>query len=113
MKNFYYKEIERTDKLLFICPFCGLNFRALASHTWQVHNIKAKRLRQMFGLRSDYQLITNDLKERHRTLAINSNEGEKLKMSGIKTRYKKGHEGHIIWSPQALSELSRRSKNEN
>lgn len=107
-----FKEIMRTDKQLFICPFCGKEFQALAYHTNQAHNIKAKELRKMFGLKANYQLITPDLKQRHRESALRTNEGEKLKRVGKKTRYKKGHTGHTkdTWSPQALYEMSERGK---
>lgn len=103
-----FKEIERTDKLLFICPFCDKTFRALAYHTRQIHKISARHLRKMFGLKSDYQLITNDLRELHRNYALRDNMGEQLKSSGKNTRFKTGHTGHIKenWSNQALHEMS-------
>ena len=107
-KPYKYTEIQRTDKLLFICPFCGLAFKGLAYHTRQKHKINAKELRRMFGLKSEYQLITPEIKERHRDIAIINQEGKKLMLTGIKTRYKKGHKGHTKdnWSNQALKELS-------
>lgn len=105
-----YTEIERINNL-FICPFCFNTYRALAYHTTQAHNITGKELRQMFGLKSRYQLTTNDIKERHQEIALTNNEGEKLKRVGEKTRYKKGDIGHIkkFWSNQALIELSQRT----
>jgi hypothetical protein len=111
-KNTEYKEIERNDKLFFICPICGLAFRALAYHTNQKHKISGKELRKMFGLKADYQLITPEIKERHREIAIEHNEGEKLIIVGEKTRYKKGSKGHTKenWSNQALKEMSKRHK---
>ena len=107
-----FTEIKRTDKQLFVCPFCNKEFRALAYHTRQRHEISAKKLRKMFGLKSNYQLITPDLKERHRELAIENKEGEKLIRVGEKTRYKKGSKGHIRkeWSEQAIYEMSKRQK---
>ena len=109
-----FKEIARTDKLLFICPFCNLSFKALAYHTRQVHKIKARDLRKMFNLKSNYQLITPYLKARHRDIAIEFKQGEALKHRGLKTRYKKGSIGHIKknWSNQALKELSDRRHKE-
>lgn len=105
-----YREIQRTDKLLFICPFCGLAFKALAYHTRQRHKVTAKDLRKMFGLKANYQLITPNLKARHKQIAIDNNEGEKLKRVGKKTRFVNGHIGHIKenWSNQAIEELKRR-----
>lgn len=107
-----FKEIKRTDKLLFICPFCGLSFRALAYHTNRKHGIIGKHLRKMFGLKASYQLITHDLKQLHRNLAIKHNEGEKLKRVGLKTRYKKGDKGHTkdSWSPQAIWNIKHNRK---
>ena len=109
-----HKEIKRTDKQLFICPFCDKPFRALAYHTTQKHGITGKKLRKMFGLKAKYQLITPAIKQRHRELAINNNEADKLIRVGQKTRYQKGHEGHTKdrWSPQALFEMSKRRKEE-
>jgi predicted transcriptional regulator len=106
------KEIMRTDKQYFICPFCGKDFRALAYHTRQVHDISAKNLRKMFGLKHNYQLITPDLKEVHRKIAIDNNEGEKLKKVGQNTRFRKGFEGHTRdnWSEQAIKELGARTR---
>ena len=102
-----YKEIIRDDKSLFKCPFCGEWFKALAYHTRQKHKISAKSLRKMFNLKSEYQLITPDLKEIHRHYALRDNMGKQLKRVGMKTRYKKGHIGHIKinWSNQALAEI--------
>ena len=107
-----YKEIIRDDKSLFQCVYCGEWFKGLAYHTTQKHGISAKQLRKDLNLKATYQLITNDIKERHRELAINSGEGNKLKISGQQTRYNKKHLGHIkdLWSNQALNELSLRRK---
>ena len=103
-----FKEIQRTDKNLFICPFCFKTFIALAYHTRQVHDINAKQLRKMFGLKNNYQLITHDLKQRHRQIAFDNKEGEKLKLVGQATRYKQGSGGHVKrdWSKQALYQLA-------
>lgn len=106
-----YKEIIRDDKSLFQCPFCAEWFKALAYHTTQKHKISGKTLRRMMGLKYNYQLITPELKEIHHNLAIHNKEGEKLIRVGEKTRYKKGHDGHIDWSPQAKIELGERTKN--
>lgn len=102
-----YKEIIRDDKSLFQCVYCGEWFKGLAYHTVQKHGITAKQLRKDLNLKSTYQLTTNSIKERHRELAINSNEAEKLIRCGANTRYNKGHVGHIkkYWSNQALKEL--------
>jgi hypothetical protein len=107
-----YKEIIRNDKSLFLCPICEQWYRALAYHTTQKHGITGKQLRKILGLKSDYQLITHEIKSRHREIAIENNEAEKLKIVGVKTRFKKGHLGHIKndWSKQALNELSERHK---
>lgn len=105
-----YKEILRTDKLLFICPYCGVAFRALAHHTVQKHGISGEELRRRHGLKKNYQLITPCLKERHRTTALRDGMGDKLKEWGKISRYAKGHKGHIkeMWSPQAIEELRTR-----
>jgi predicted transcriptional regulator len=99
-----FKEIIRDDKSLFKCVYCGEWFRALAYHTTQKHGITAKQLRKDLNLKATYQLITNDIKKRHRELALSSAEGEKLKLSGKHNRYIKGHKGHIkrFCSAQAL-----------
>lgn len=117
MKEKPYIEIQRTDKMLFICPFCKKEFRALARHTWQVHGVTGKKLRKMFGLKSNYQLITPDLKELHRKVVqrnYDSHVKKNLTVKGKSTRYKKGFEGHTRrkWSKQALYELGQRAKKE-
>ena len=104
-----YKEIIRDDKQLFQCPFCSEWFRALAYHTVQKHGVTGRTLRKMMGLKANYQLITPDLKARHREIAIENNEGEKLIRVGKDTRYKDGSIGHIDWSPQAKRELGDRT----
>ena len=98
-----FKEIIRNDKMLFLCPFCDYWFKGLAYHTRQKHGVSSKRLKQIMGLKYNYQLITPELKERHRIIAIEHNEGEKLKIVGQNTRYIKGSKGHIKenWSLQA------------
>lgn len=112
-----YIEIIRNDKLLFLCPFCKDErwFRALAYHTRQVHGITARRLRQLFGLKANYQLITPDLKARHQDIVrdnYESNVKANLLDKGKRTRYKKGDLGHIkhLWSPQAISDMQKRGK---
>jgi uncharacterized C2H2 Zn-finger protein len=104
-----YQEIIRDDKSLFQCPWCGEWFRGLAYHTRQKHGVTAKQLRQKFGLKADYQLITPDLKERHRIIALENSESHikrNLIEKGTKTRYPKGCKGHTrdTWSAQALAE---------
>lgn len=108
-----YTEIERTDKLLFVCPFCGVAFKALARHTVQKHGISGRELRQRFGLKSTYQLITPELKERLRRDALRYDMPGQLLRVGVGTRFRKGCVGHVrsAWSPQALSERSKRIKN--
>lgn len=110
-----YKEVMRTDKKLFICPFCGEEFRGLAYHTNQKHGITSKQLKKMMGLKSNYQLITPDLKDRHRQIVednYNSHVKNNLQKKGVVTRYKKGDTGHTKdnWSPQALKDISKRFK---
>jgi predicted transcriptional regulator len=106
------QEIKRTDKQLFICPFCSQTFRALARHTNQIHGITGRELRKRFGLKQSYQLITLDLRKEHQKLAYKHNMHERLIKLGRKTRYKEGHSGHLKndWSEQALIELSERTK---
>ena len=74
----------------FICPFCSEAFRALAYHTRQVHNIKARKLREMFGLPYNYSLQVEPLKQLRRYWALEYNMGVQLKRVGIKTRFKYG-----------------------
>ena len=110
-----YKDIIRDDKSLFCCPFCGEWFRALAYHTRQKHGIKAKELRQMMGLKSNYQLITPDLKSRHKEIVkdnFDTHVKNNLINKGNKTRYLKGHEGHLkeFWSPEAIEEIKTRGR---
>jgi hypothetical protein len=107
-----YKEIIQDEKGLFVCPFCSERFRALAYHTRQKHGISAKQLRKSMGLKSNYQLITDDIRERHREIALDNDEATKLILVGKNTRYKKGHIGHIKknWSTQALKQLRDRGK---
>jgi len=107
-----WKDVIRDDKLLFKCPFCGLWYRALAYHTRQAHNITGKHLRQLMGLKADYQLITPEIKERHRETALRDDMGTQLKKAGKNTRYKKGCAGHIKWSAQAIHQLKTRRKHE-
>jgi hypothetical protein len=101
-----HKEIIRDDKSLFKCPWCGDWFRALAYHTRQKHGITSQALKRAMGLKANYQLITHDLKLRHREIALNNIDVciiENLIMKGEATRYNKGCSGHIKanWSPQA------------
>lgn len=110
-----YKEIIRNDKSMFKCPYCGEWFKALAYHTRQKHGIKAKELRKNLGLKSDYQLITPALRERHREIVMENKDSHitnNLIIKGKKTRYKDGFEGHIKknWSNQAIKEMSKRGK---
>jgi len=110
-----YQEIIRDDKLLFKCPFCGEWFRGLAYHTNQKHGITGKELRKCLGLKSSYQLITPDIKERHRQIVLENKDShitENLIKKGDKTRYKKGDIGHIKenWSKQAIKEMKERGK---
>ncbi len=105
-----YKEIIRDDKSLFKCVFCGEWFRALAHHTTQKHGVSGKDLRKMLGLKSKYQLITPELKDRHHILALEQEQSNCLKIIGLNTRYKEGHDGHIkiLWSNQAINDLKHR-----
>lgn len=108
-----YKDVIRNDKSLFMCPFCGEWFRALAYHTRQKHGIDARSLREMLGVKMDYQLITPELKERHKELALEQGQPEHLKRVGMNTRFRNGFGGHKkeMWSAQALMELSERRRN--
>lgn len=105
-----YKEIIRDDKLLFKCPYCGKWYRALAYHTRQAHNISSKQLKKNLGLKSNYQLITPELKEKHKEIALYNDQPEKLRKAGEQTRYKKEHKGHTkdTWSNQAISQLKQK-----
>jgi len=110
-----YKEIIRDDKLLFLCPFCNSWFRALAHHTTQKHKITARKLRKMFNLKYNYQLITPDLKERHKEIVFENKESHikiNLLEKGNKTRYIKGDFGHLKtnWSNQSIALLRERGK---
>ena len=93
----YNGNIERgiSDKIIFngtffICPFCSEPFRALAYHTRQVHNLKGRDLREMFGLPYNYSLQTKDLKELRREMALLNEMDKQLIKTGINTRFKKG-----------------------
>jgi len=110
-----YKEIIRTDKKYFVCPFCKEEFRGLAYHTYQKHGVTSKRLKRIMGLKSNYQLITDSIKDRHREIVMANKDShikENLLLKGQKTRYKKGDIGHIKakWSNQAIKEMSIKGK---
>lgn len=105
------KDIIRTDKMYFICPFCGKEYRALAYHTRQAHGISARDLRSMMGLKSNYQLITNEIKLKHQKDVIN-NAHVLNNLKDSPTRFKVGHLGHTknSWSNQAIHELKTRKE---
>jgi hypothetical protein len=108
-----YKEVIRDDKDMLQCPFCGEWFRGLAYHTIQKHGVTGMQLRKMLGVKSSYQLTTNDIKERHREIVMENKDSHiktNLIKKGNKTRYKKGFEGHIKknWSNQAIQEMKQR-----
>jgi hypothetical protein len=110
-----YKEIIRNDKSLFKCPFCGEWFKALAYHTNQKEGVKGKTLRHMMGLKSNYQLTTPQIKQRHKDIVLQNKQShinKNLLIKGKKTRYKKGTPGHKKknWSNQAINELKNRNK---
>jgi hypothetical protein len=99
--------IERDGNGLFVCPICLESFRALAYHTRQVHDINARKLREMFGLPYNYQLQVTEIKEKRRDDALKNRMDEQLKIAGEKTRFqyginqsqdmiKKIKRGHII-----------------
>ena len=93
-----YKEIIRDDKSLFKCPFCGEWFKGLAYHTNQKHGITGKELRKMMGLKSNYQLTTNEIKERHREIALENEDShikENLLFKGKKTGLHKTAQGKV------------------
>lgn len=67
------------------------------------------------GLKANYQLITPDLKARHREIVLDNSKiqiKENLIRAGQKTRYKKGDIGHIkvAWSEEAIAQLKKRGK---
>jgi len=91
---------------LFVCPFCGESFKALAYHTRQVHKVSGRRLREMFDLPYNYPLQTEDIIEKRREKALYYDMDKQLIRTGKKTRFKKGKQdkeltkkisrGHLI-----------------
>jgi len=61
-----YGELVRGPAFV-TCHICGLDFRGLASHTWQVHGCTADDYRREFGLRGYQGLICIDLENRKRS----------------------------------------------
>ena len=72
----------------FICPFCNEPFKALAYHTWQVHNIHKRELREMFKLPYNYSLQVPELKQLRRYYALEYGMDKQLIKVGQKTRFK-------------------------
>ena len=75
---------------LFICPYCNLPFKSLATHTRQAHNISSKQLKQIFNLPQSFSFETEGVKQKRRVDALNNGMDEQLKQSGKRTRFKKG-----------------------
>jgi len=110
-----YAEIIRNDKSMFCCPYCKEWFKGLAYHVSRKHGVRAKAFRKFFGLKYNYQLTTNEIKERHREIVMQHKDSHikrNLLIKGKKTRYKDGSKGHTKdkWSNQAIEEIKARGK---
>lgn len=74
----------------FICPFCHEPFRALVYHTRQVHNIDARKIRELFNLPYNYPLQVEEIRIKRSKDALRYNMDKQLIKTGAQTRFKKG-----------------------
>ena len=107
--------IKQNNKRSFItnpdkrqCPYCIRAYIKLASHTWQVHDISARELKNHLGLDTGKGLIPED----HRQLLrkhVQENKSKvvdvNLLLGGIKSRFKKNHTINYKRSLQTLARL--------
>lgn len=64
-------EIAREQLRAGICPYCARGpFRTIASHTWQVHEMSGRQLRDEFGFYFDEPLCDPDSSARRREIAL-------------------------------------------
>lgn len=100
------------DKLQ--CPHCKKYYRKLASHTWQVHEVRHTELKNDLGLDKKKGLIPESDKEVLRKHVINNYDvvvKENLITKGTNTRLKKGEYIKYKRSKQTIDRLKKHIKN--
>ena len=72
------------------CKICGKEFKRVCAHVRQIHLISAREYKEEFGYDVKKGIMTEEGREVMRQHAIDNGMGEKLKVLGSKTRFKKG-----------------------
>lgn len=101
----------RSDQFgMCICHICGKAYTKLQQHIYYVHKMSKKEYCDKFGLNHNIQMTSTSYNSKMRDYALNYKMDDQLRRTGLKTRFKKGHNLNYKRSYQTLTALSKRGK---
>lgn len=93
------------------CEICGLWYRQVGSHVWNIHGMEAREYRYMYGFDVKRGQLPPDLREHKAQQVFENGTVDNLK-KGAKYRFKKGQKGVGVYerSAQTITRLKQSKK---
>lgn len=88
-----------------ICHICGKSYKRLGSHAYYTHGITVEQYKEKFGICVGSKLTSKEYSQVMRKYSLDNNWAERIIISGVNTRFKKGESGARLGKEVRLQEI--------